>query len=191
MNKRLLILLLIMFLISGGIYWVWQSRSVTAPSVTPEPVVVTEPNQSETSIDTSNWKTYRNEEYGFEVKYPKDWIPPKAFQEIGGVLTTYLRPEGHFEGCCQGVKVEIRNGSLEKVYKDLFLDYPKEEILSDVLEHLNGIQVRRLVFLTHYGDKNEKVIAIDLKNNETVLVLRLGDGDDVANRIISTLELDK
>ena len=24
-------------------------------------------------IDTSNWKTYRNEEYGFEVKYPEGW----------------------------------------------------------------------------------------------------------------------
>jgi hypothetical protein len=24
-------------------------------------------------IDTSNWKTYRNEEYGFEVKYPEEY----------------------------------------------------------------------------------------------------------------------
>lgn len=28
-------------------------------------------------IDISNWQTYKNEEYGFEIKYPSDWI----FQE--------------------------------------------------------------------------------------------------------------
>jgi len=30
-------------------------------------------NSTEEQIDTSNWKTYRNEELGFEVKYPEKW----------------------------------------------------------------------------------------------------------------------
>jgi len=35
-------------------------------------------------IDTTNWKTYRNEEFGFEFKYPEEWeigdfpLPPKT-----------------------------------------------------------------------------------------------------------------
>jgi len=33
-------------------------------------------------IDTSSWETYKDEKYGFEIKYPKDWFflfPPPFF----------------------------------------------------------------------------------------------------------------
>ncbi|MEW6610398.1 MAG: hypothetical protein AB1352_02085 [Patescibacteria group bacterium] len=34
---------------------------------TPTPEVIT------SDIDTSDWKTYRNEELGFQIKYPNEW----------------------------------------------------------------------------------------------------------------------
>lgn len=49
------------------------------PAPTPEP---TEPIESPTpssspeptgEVDTSDWLSYRNEEYGFEIRYPRDW----------------------------------------------------------------------------------------------------------------------
>jgi len=30
-------------------------------------------DNNDSEIDISNWKTYRNEEYGFEVEYPEEW----------------------------------------------------------------------------------------------------------------------
>lgn len=31
------------------------------------------PEIPEKLLDTSNWKTYTSEAYGFSIKYPKDW----------------------------------------------------------------------------------------------------------------------
>jgi hypothetical protein len=47
----------------------------------PTPVIsqpTQEPQQKPEPIDTSNWKTYRNEKYGFEVRYPS---PPIFLEE--------------------------------------------------------------------------------------------------------------
>ncbi len=53
-----------------------QNTTTTTNEVILTPTTTQESNNTPTTtetIDTSDWLTYRNEEYGFEFKYPRDW----------------------------------------------------------------------------------------------------------------------
>lgn len=98
MNKKTLITsLLALFVVTSFAGWFLLRAKMTENPMQnvvdkPVPPVVVETSVTEENtspVDTSDWKIYRNEEYGFEVKYPKEWIvktsPPAASGGYGGV----------------------------------------------------------------------------------------------------------
>lgn len=62
---------IILAVLIGGGYAVWQNKTITPPPTLPK------------GEGIESWKTYKDERYGFEVKYPGNY----AFRKIGSMVT--------------------------------------------------------------------------------------------------------
>lgn len=92
------------------------------PVAQPEEPTTTEP------IDTSNWKIYRNDKYGFEVKYPKEWFI--IFKEPLTLSSAPLSEYGH-----GGI---VPQGNMEVTV--LVYERPQTEFKNFIQQELKSIQ---------------------------------------------------
>lgn len=85
--KPLLLVLIFVFLISGIFLvalTVWQNnyRQKVYEETKANLPVHKEVESVNQPISTSEWETYKNNEYGFEIKYPMDWETVKSKNEL-------------------------------------------------------------------------------------------------------------
>ncbi len=88
--KNIIIAVLVV-LVAGVGYFAFVKKSAPVAYQTPTPTVTTTviKTTSPTVDPTANWKTYSNQTYGYEVKYPNNWKVSETdsqvnFMPIGG-----------------------------------------------------------------------------------------------------------
>lgn len=69
MQKKLVIAAVAALILLGGVIFVWQKKMTQIQNL-PVPEQNKEDMQS---IDTSDWKTYKNDQLGIQFSYPKEW----------------------------------------------------------------------------------------------------------------------
>ncbi len=68
-------LVIILAVLAVGGYAVWKKQTVTPPSTLPKVEGTPTSPLGGGSEGVENWKTYRNNEYNIEFKYPNGWEP--------------------------------------------------------------------------------------------------------------------
>ena len=94
-------------LIAGVCYTVWDILSKSAV-------------QSKTE-DITEWEIYRNEEHGFEIKYPKEWHGYLFFDTNYYYISTFSKKE------CEKYFGTFEEEKIGENYGSISIDYPLRE----------------------------------------------------------------
>lgn len=200
----ILIALVILIILAGGGFFAYQYFQIKNLGGQGEKETVQGTSASRlpsqpsiTEIDTSAWKTYRNEKYGFEVRYPSDWSI-QDYKE-GVIAPRFLDRDGD-PIISSGPRLLARTTTTfeEAVNSNLGVDLMSVSSTKIIVrEHLNNLESRlytesdiqlsdgsivreiRADFLRKVSDTHYDTIFFGLNNN---------DHRDVFKRVATTFK---
>jgi len=197
MSKKLIPAIIVIAVLVLGFLLFKPSANDEVATPTPTPAPGASP------IDTTNWKTYRNEQYGFEVKYPSYWyltarnpvgepysnLPAGPITFTNYDLSTLKTP---FPQIPSWVKIDIyiaiksQNWSLESSAKEDFLSPQRIKV-----SELDAIQGIRKPSEGEGGPPLQVFSTVFVKDNLVFSIGMIGDmGEqkDFYNRIVQSLK---
>jgi len=196
-----IILIIVGILVIAGGIWAWQSQKEKPVACTQDTklcpdgsyVSRTGPNCEfaacpETKDETANWKTYKNKEYGFEIRYPNDWLIEGNQDSVYFKRTDISQEEMERMEIGYPLSILVENTSAESIFdwfENSFSDRPqnlKPEKHSITIGGINGIRYSDPISM---GGCDETFATI--KNRKLFRFLRHGSTCNYSNELFTNI----
>lgn len=119
-------------------------------------------NDEKPAIDTSDWKTYRNEEYGFEVRYPSDWY---KFEDSQGIQLSSMSPDDPEQHSSNGLISTLTISYKDKQINEVTATFQNENGLVKKDITLSGnLKAFEITFVGAYGGEIHLITLVPIED---------------------------
>lgn len=178
------IIVAVVVLIGAGVgYLVVKKRT---PITTPETPAVS--TQETITDETTDWKIYRNEEYGFEFKYPPTWFIFESSNYVNLSDYDIYAPE-YERGNRSGTKIQfVPTTSDQKEFPEVIT---KENLggMQDKFRKVKEDEVSIIYKINEPNDGNCYYVLFHKKSDQRVCVFAWFQRENVDQIVLSTFKL--